>query len=178
MLWITADGTAIFEPPQPRRIIGFVPESNRVITWNTNQTALERWSAEDDRAHGVPLAGMGPEPGAFTRWGFSPDYRMFFAIDQAGQVHFWDTVNGQDLGALQGPAPPIRAATLGRGGSHLAISVQPENFARVYHCSSGGETRLVGHRDYVSGVAFSHDGATIATGSIDGTIRLWEVATG
>jgi WD40 repeat protein len=36
--------------------------------------------------------------------------------------------------------------------------------------------RLVGHDDYVSSVAFSSDGETIATASGDGTVKLWNQA--
>src|SRR5439155_8504972 len=34
---------------------------------------------------------------------------------------------------------------------------------------------LTGHTDYVSSVAFSPDGHTIASGSGDTTVRLWDV---
>src|SRR5262245_48215586 len=37
---------------------------------------------------------------------------------------------------------------------------------------------LSGHTDSVRGAAFSPDGRTLATGANDGTIRLWDVATG
>ena len=39
-------------------------------------------------------------------------------------------------------------------------------------------TVLRGHTDSVSSVAFSPDGMTVAAGSADNTIRLWDVATG
>ncbi|BAZ49856.1 WD-40 repeat-containing protein [Nostoc sp. NIES-4103] len=38
--------------------------------------------------------------------------------------------------------------------------------------------RLEGHSNYVWGVAFSPDGKTIASASLDNTVKLWNVATG
>ena len=36
---------------------------------------------------------------------------------------------------------------------------------------------LQGHSDWVTSVAFNHDGAKIASGSLDKSIRVWDVAT-
>jgi len=58
------------------------------------------------------------------------------------------------------------------------LSVERENLARLYDCATGQERVLSGHRDFVSGLAFSPDGQLLATGSMDGTIRLWGTATG
>ena len=38
--------------------------------------------------------------------------------------------------------------------------------------------RLQGHSHYVTGVAFSPDGALIASSSRDKSVRVWEVASG
>ncbi|MEU1010992.1 WD40 repeat domain-containing protein [Streptomyces sp. NPDC005890] len=40
------------------------------------------------------------------------------------------------------------------------------------------QRRLTGHKDAVTSVAYSPDGRTLATGSWDETVRLWDTATG
>src|SRR5919204_762258 len=38
--------------------------------------------------------------------------------------------------------------------------------------------RLAGHTDLVWGVAFAPDGRTVLSSGYDGTLRIWDVATG
>jgi WD40 repeat protein len=102
---------------------------------------------------------------------------MFYAIDGAGVVKFWETATGKRVGSFQAPAPPIRAAALGPGGRYFALGANRERVVRLYERATGRETQLAGHRDSVNTVAFSPDGVTLASGSFDGTIRFWETAT-
>jgi WD40 repeat protein len=67
------------------------------------------------------------------------------------------------------PAGPLLALGLvpageGRAGKHRATSKQ--------------RATLSGHVEYIWSVAYSPDGRTLASGSWDRTIKLWQVATG
>jgi len=110
--------------------------------------------------------------------GLSPDQRYFFVIDATGSIQIWNTDTGRRVSRFHGPLPPIRNAVISPQGRQLVVSVERDKVAHLYDCATGAELVLAGHRDFVSGLAFSSDGATLATGSMDGTIRLWNTSSG
>ena len=62
-------------------------------------------------------------------------------------------------------------------GKHLAVASGIGVW--IYDTSTYQEIALLtGHTELVRSVAFNPDGKTIATGSWDGTIRLWDRTTG
>ena len=162
-----------------RHIIGFSGDGKYVATFESDGLSLKFWLPNGvGPQRQTALEGATADKTAFAYLGMSPEQEFFFAIDAAGLIHVWNVDTGRLLRAMQGPAPPIRNAVLSPQGKRLAVCVERENVARLYDCATGAERALAGHRDFVSGLAFSPDGSTLATGSMDATIRLWNVATG
>ena len=162
-----------------QRVVGFSPDGKQIVACDGDEHSLEFWrpeAGEPDRR--VLLEGVPRESRPFIFRGMSPEQEFFFATDKAGLIRIWKTATGRLLATIKGPEPPIRNAVLGPKGRQLAVSVERESIVRLYDCASLRELRLAGHRDFASGLAFSPDGAMLATGSIDGTIRLWDTATG
>jgi WD40 repeat protein len=69
------------------------------------------------------------------------------------------------------------AVALNPDGTQLAAAV--DYAVKVFAVEKRHERlELKGHKGLVSAVVFSPGGETIATGSWDGTVKLWDAATG
>ena len=108
-----------------------------------------------------------------TALAFSP--QRLAVGDAAGHISLWDKAQiagGMDL--LKGP---VSSLAFSRDGKMLAAAGHEES-AFVFELAGGDRVPLEGHADLVNCVAFAPDGATVGTGSSDGTVRLWSAPGG
>jgi WD40 repeat protein len=97
-------------------------------------------------------------------------------------VKLWDAATGKLA------APPEGKSSVRHKGPVLALacsadgalaSASADRTVRLFDLETMQETAVLeGHTDAVWAVAFSGDGKTLATGSSDGTVKLWDARSG
>jgi WD40 repeat protein len=108
---------------------------------------------------------------------FSPDGRFVFVGGTGGGM-LYDRKTGLDGRRLL-PAFDIADAAFSPDGAFIvAAGSHHDHAAHVWDVRSGAEIFTLPHEGSVLSVAVSPDGRIIATGSADGTARLWSAAGG
>ncbi|HET6572890.1 MAG TPA: hypothetical protein VFG68_04755 [Fimbriiglobus sp.] len=170
-LWATSSSvTAARYLRKSLLVVGFgeraKPNPGELELWDTAADKCRK--PRFDSPHGVRAVAVHPynQRVAWSEWGGS----------QSGpRITVWDIVSpDQTRFHLSHNCPSLAfhpdgdrlAAAIGWGVRVFDLTRKQERLA------------LKGHKGTVSGVAYSPDGRTLATGSWDGTVRLWDPETG
>jgi WD40 repeat protein len=93
------------------------------------------------------------------------------------EVRLWDAATGTQLPTPEGYFEDPESMALDPREGRIAVAVSSE--IRILEMASGREIlRLRGHSNRISGLAFSPDRLRLASAGRDGTVKLWEAATG
>ena len=174
--WWRPDGTAD-GPPVPLEQPGgscwvAVPEAGWVASaGDRGAVVLHDWRTGRVMRH-LPAAPLRP-----SRLAATPDGRMLLAIEWPRFGAFHDVVTGrwQDRRALStGTVGPVAFSADSRfmasGGDDNTVTVREVATLAVV-------ASLRGHMAEIKSLAFSGDGGTLVSGSVDGSIRLWHTPT-
>jgi len=176
-VWNTDTG-GLEQTLQGRRATGFTPDGKRLIRWATNWTAIELFTPATTNMTTVELEDYEKIVSGVQFHGYSGDLERFFIVDRQGRAAVWETMTGERIMNVQGPPPPISFGALSADGKFLALGGQQESAVSLFDCETASKIQLAGHKDAVRSLSFAPDGTMLASGSLDGTIRLWSIPRG
>jgi RNA polymerase sigma factor (sigma-70 family) len=110
---------------------------------------------------------------------FTPDGRQLITAADDGWVRFWDLAGGKELLTIRAAEYRVSGLTISADGKVLATA--DGKVVQLWDAKTGRELRTIPCESEVNNPAplvFASDGATLATVARDGSIRLYQTATG
>ncbi len=192
-----AAGTGYVDRPGEVRV-WTIPEHKEVLIYGTARGS-RRWPS-------LPTADTWPRLASMVRpwsvnfhparssaschwteqhaWPSAPDGKTLITVTEAKTIKVWDPLSGAEVARLEDRSVSWYCVAASRDGKYLATGGgeinQNEAVGQVTlwdaasHKSLGKVQLAKGHS--VMSVAFTPDGRTLAAGSTDGTVALWQVA--
>jgi WD40 repeat protein/tetratricopeptide (TPR) repeat protein len=153
--------------------LAFSPDGRFLAIQHSQGFALTVWDVER-RAVAVDDPGPVSERSA----DFSPDSRRFALARQDGAFLVYDLATGQETRRWRVAAPS--AVAFRPDGIQIAVisTAQNKSACEIFEAASGRLIRSIPLRASTVGLAWSPDGATLATPCDDLKIYLWDAATG
>ena len=129
-----------------------------------------------------PAAGNGPQPqtvNASTSVAVSPDGSVFATTPGPRRVTLWRSRDQSVIGELRGPVDEVDSLAFSHDGRLLAATGNlPQTV--VWNVAARKILRLLGPAGDggATGVAISPDDRLVASGGVDGIVRVYELSTG
>jgi WD40 repeat protein/energy-coupling factor transporter ATP-binding protein EcfA2 len=166
---VNVDGSYLFS-------VAFSPDG-QFIAAGSDAGTVRVWDVATGRPLlGRPLAQLGA---SVIRVTFSRDGRLLAAAvwenDDTGSARIWRVRDGSPIGSPLTFDNPVRSVVFQPVGALLAVAAG--NSVRLWDPATGKAVGapFIGHTDEVLAVAFTNDGRTMATGSVDKRVRFWQV---
>jgi WD40 repeat protein/tRNA A-37 threonylcarbamoyl transferase component Bud32 len=145
------------------------------------------WDPADGRlirvitGHTAPIRGLAFHPDSRRIVSASGGFSLQ-GMPLAGDVRVWDVAEGRELLRIEGRAATrweaaVNCVTFSPNG--LRVAFADGQTVRVCDAATGNELSAPGTRQgSVTSVAYSPDGGRLASGTLQGTINIWDTVSG
>jgi RNA polymerase sigma factor (sigma-70 family) len=185
-VWDTATGKELWKFGDERtaeyQTLAFTPDGKTLAGFSVFGLDIQRW----DVTTGRELAGLSAAPEFFggcaednfrglRGLAFSTDGNLAASYNEAdGTMRVWETATRKKLFTLPLDGQAVTALSISPDRRVLAIA--QGRAIRLLELATGTERhRFTGHQRAIESLAFSLDGKTLASGSEDTTILVWDL---
>jgi WD40 repeat protein len=164
--------------------VAFNPAGDLVATGDSNGD-IYLWRMSD----GQRIALYQGHANWIRSLAFTPDGLVLASSSDDLTIGFWDLQTGRKLLTLGSPTYSFRRVSFSQDGQQL-ITGGDDSRVRIYDFPQllasaqnpaikvAHTQELLGHTNWVFSVNHSPDGSQLASASADGTVRIWDLATG
>jgi WD40 repeat protein len=158
----------------PVRSLAITPDGQRLFTGSANGQ-LKVWDTQTWQEQLVPNAHTDVVSGL----AISSDGSRLVSTSWDHTAKVWDVSTSALVSTWTDPDPKGRvlSAAINSDGSLVVVGGQPGKVI-LWYVNTQTTRILDGHRQPVCGVAISPNGDLVASSSKDGTVKLWDVASG
>ncbi len=192
-IWDTVTGNQMMRINHAGGCTSFSPSGEHIISTDsrTDANGIKVW----DAITGKELLMLSGHEATIWSMSYSPDGTRIVSGGEDKTIRIWDAATGAEVMTLRGHGDwpeepnysPVSSIAFSPDGTQL-VSGSYDYTVRIWNAETGAEVMTLrghpvianhlGHSKIVNDVAFSPDGKHIGSASSDGTIRIWDVATG
>jgi RNA polymerase sigma factor (sigma-70 family) len=156
--------------------LAFAPDSKTLAVGYT-RGSIVLWNCETAKMVRQFVAEVGGPIHPVRSLTFTPDGKGLLSAGEDKVVRLWDPAAGKEVRRFSGHQNEVRCAALSSDGKILASAAGDD--ICLWETASGKMIRrLTGHKKSIRALAISASGKLLASGDQEGTIHLWETATG
>lgn len=161
-----------------RWVAGFGTNGEDVVLLDDDSSGVEHWvSSSGTVVRGAALEGP-VRSGEGRGFAFSADGSTL-VVNSDKEFVVWRVADGRRTAVVPMPSRyPVITEALSPRGDYLAFTVTSPYTVWLHHLPSGRSWALTNHVEEVKGLAFSPDGALLASAGVDRVIRLWNTHDG